>query len=291
MLISFMIVTRKRPNQLRQALQSVAATAAGMIEVMIGVDDDDEETISARSSIDAEFPIPIRWLIAPRLDTLGKIETRLAQAATGDILFHFTDDVTLETPGWDTLLQEAFASLPGHFGVVGPEDPYHSPPFLSLPIMHRRSVELAGFTRPPWFPYWFGDTWWSEIGDFSGLKLRLPFTLGYPNGRGATQGMRDYPFWTGLFETLRPLRAETARQMIQLALPHQQALAKSLDGILKDQVLMNQLFLSDMNTPEFADTLRRAGMEESGPPSDRYLRARAEAGRILDLYNRTGRID
>lgn len=75
-------------------------------------------------------------------------------------------------------------------------------------------IKACGYTMPPYFPFWFGDTWLDELRTFvtgkdSGINHRIMFYF-LP---GKTTGMKDLDYWWGFFNTTRKLRIEKAWQI------------------------------------------------------------------------------
>ncbi|CAG0972074.1 hypothetical protein BURK1_01278 [Burkholderiales bacterium] len=284
--IALLLPTRGRPASLRRIVDSIAATAAKPDElvIVVGVDDDDDATLdlSARFRPD----VPVLWSVGPRELTLGRLWNRLAAADHGcDVLAMVSDDYVMETPGWDDQYRGAAAGMPMGYGTAWPHDTLHVPGFCTAPVITRRMMERMGFFVPPWFPYWFHDTWLEEMGAFVACRLPLAARIVAPDGRGATLNMRDLAFWAAFFESTRRLRMSLAERMID----EMYAERRPLQASLKFSMHGVAMFYARRNAP-LADTRRAAMLERRhGAPDDpgpRYLEARREAEALLASLGR-----
>jgi hypothetical protein len=137
--ISVLLPTRGRTDLLKKSLESLISHANDptRIEILLGLDDDDEEV---RPFIEQE--------IAPYLQEQG-VECRanifeplgysklhvyvntLASSATGQWLFFWNDDALMETQGWDDQIE----SKNGQFKLFAPHDNHAGHPYAILPII------------------------------------------------------------------------------------------------------------------------------------------------------------
>jgi hypothetical protein len=278
--IALLMPTRNRPERMIRALKSIRdlATAPAKVVVVVGVDCDDSTTQSA--ALPAMGGVEVRRIVGPRLLTLGHLWNKLADNATGcDILAMSVDDYVMATPGWDAVYRQAAALMPCGFGVAWPRDPIHHPYICTHPVTTRAMMERMGFFVPPWFPFWFLDTWLEEVGVFSACGLRMNVQLGAPDGRGDTQGMRDLAFWTHFFEALRPARQRLAEAILHETYADQPGLLASLMlnvGLLPAYYTQRIRALYD---PAYEAHVR--GTTGNSVPSARYLEAKAQAEQYL----------
>ncbi len=279
--VALLLPTRGRAPSLRRAIDSVANTAAAPddVTVVVGIDEDDDATRELASHYRPR--VPVLWSPGTRELTLGRLWNRLAALPHDcDVLAMMTDDYVMQTPGWDAQYRQAAAQMPEGYGTAWPADPLHAPDFCTLPVITRRMMERMGFFVPPWFPFWFHDTWLEEMGAFVGCRLPLQARVGAPGGRGATQSMRDLAFWGTVFEATRRMRMRLASALIDemyAGKPHLQVSLKfSMQGVA--------MFYARRNAP-LVDAQRAAAIEArhrpAGEPGARYLAARAEAEALL----------
>lgn len=225
--IAIVLPSRNRPEGLKRMAQSVMdlASKPDRVRVFVGLDDDDPSLDQTRA-----MDLPgCELVIAPAETTVAAMIDKLSWRAESwaDALIRMDDDFVLETRGWDDNA-ECMEGL----GYWRPDDPTHSRTFMSFVAL---SSEMAGwlrqrqgFVHPHWFPFWFTDTWNSEIGDMAGLKAPLEVRMTQPEGRGKTNGLRDIKFWAELFEGFRMHRINMAQWLIEDSYP---------EGVLKQSAL------------------------------------------------------
>ena len=76
-------------------------------------------------------------------------------------------------------------------------------------------TELNGFFMPEFFPFLFGDTWWNEIANLTGVKQPIEAHVRMMIVHGNEHRYRDFLVWANLFERTRPLRVETATKAVR----------------------------------------------------------------------------
>jgi hypothetical protein len=279
--VALLLPSRRRPASLRRTVDSIGATASRPDDVVavIGVDDDDDETLELVAHYRPR--VPVVWSRGPRELTLGRLWNRLGAAEHGcDVLAMFFDDYVMDTPGWDENYREAARRMPAGYGTAWPVDPIHPTNFCTAPVITRRMMERMGFFVPPWFPFWFHDTWLEEMGAFVACRQPLAARIVAPDGRGPTQNMRDLVFWASLFEATRPLRMNLARQMIDEMYAGRPALQVSLQFNMRCVAM----YYAQRNAPHLDP--QRAAMREqradsTGEPGASSLAARREAEALL----------
>ena len=108
-LISFLLPTRLRAALATRAIEQLAATAAdpACFEILLGVDDDDQESGAAiRAACHDLGPTLVLRIFPPMgYANLHRYNNALAQAATGRWLAIWNDDVVMETVKWDNELR------------------------------------------------------------------------------------------------------------------------------------------------------------------------------------------
>jgi hypothetical protein len=277
--IALLIPTRKRPDRLARALRSIEALASRPQQVVavVGVDDDDQETL------DAPWPalraVEVRRIIGPRMLTLGHLWNKLARNAEDcDILALSTDDVVMASQGWDAEYRAATACMPKGYGVAFPRDPVH-PGMCTFPIVTRALVQKLGFFVPPWFPFWFHDTWLDEVGILMACRLPLAARIECPEGKGLTLGMRDIPFWAHFMESLRFLRVKAADEILGELYADNPALLISLRQNLRILPAYLSARMTGLHDP--VRTAHLHATQADGEPDPRYLEARNQAEALL----------
>lgn len=275
-LISVLIPARGRPLELARCIRSLRSAAGNdpAIEILVAIDDDDAAFHRSPFADGA-----VRALVGPRPATLGAKLNTLAAAARGNILWFIADDYVMDTAGWPDRFRTAVAALPGGAGVAYPRDALHDD-HASFPLITRPMLDVVGYFAPVWFPYWFVDTWWDEIGILMGWHRQIDVQVSAPEGRGQSHSVFDIAFWAQLFEDTRSMRVRDARLLMAAgghdtapmlaALPARYARCAQRTALLRD--------------PE------RVAYWEShqalGPRPARYLAVKAEGERLMASLRR-----
>jgi hypothetical protein len=237
-------------------------------EIVVFIDADDPAWIDREPRAHSHT----RYLRRPRPPTLGEKLNQLAAEARGDLLWFVANDMVVETRRWPERFREAARDLPKGLGVVYAADQSH-PDHASYWMLTREMYEGVGFFAPPWFPYWFVDTWWDEIGTLSGHKVQAAVRVVAPDG-AKRSGRPDLEFWVGFFEATRPMRVRDAVQLMQ-------AIAGDAQPDLSDLDRRHRLVASrtvHMQSPQF---VTRWGTEDGGDLSPGYADAKAIAEQLL----------
>lgn len=278
MKLSVILPTRGRPDGAQRAIESILDTASrpDHVEILLGTDADD---MASDPQAIAAGCAQVSWRMAPREKTLGHLFNALVARTSGEAVLVAYDDCVYATPGWDEETRAAVLVAPQGLGVIFAHDHQCGRHHTSMPVLTRKMVDFAlahqGFVYPPWFPFWFHDTWWDEISDLSGYKHPLDWEITCPDGKGETHNLRDIPFWLDLFEGFRPRRLEFAEKLSAAMF------GKSLPGLhetnrlkLHERSQVCAMKLRKLRDPAF---VRRWSKRAVGEPSERYAQARSEA--------------
>jgi glycosyltransferase involved in cell wall biosynthesis len=275
-LVSVLIPERGRPEQLDRLITALieAAGADENYEIIVQWDDDDE---AWRDRTPHEH-VRTRYLRRPRAPTLGEKLNQLAQEARGGIIAWLANDVVMETRGWPARYREAGEKLPNGIGVMYPRDPLH-PDHASYYAMTREMYAGVGIFAPPWFPYWFCDTWWTEVGVLTNTMQEIDADVTTPEGRGKTHALVDLPFWVQFFEDTRPLRLRDAVQLIGVAHGQESDRARAELAQIGARQAMCEARTAHMRSPLF---LERWGGQAESPPAASYPEVKEIAERLVE---------
>jgi hypothetical protein len=172
-MISVLLPTRKRPGQLHRAIDSAQCSVP--IEFVCYVDSDDD------SYHEADFPGVI-FVRGPRI-VLSNCWNKCAAVARGEIFCQGNDDIIFRTPGWDRMVEDAFASSEDKILMVHGSDGSDkhndsgSGKFAPHPFVHRRWFEVLGYFTPPFFSSDYGDSWINDLANGIGRRQYLPFVI------------------------------------------------------------------------------------------------------------------
>lgn len=170
--ISIILPTRKRKDALVKSLTSLLENADDPkgIEIMLGVDQDDTETIDFIQNGMADFlnkyqsPCQVRIFEPQGYEKLNVYVNTLAQNSSGKWLFLWNDDCLMQTKGWDSVV----TSYDGQFKLLSPKD-NHNHPFAIFPLIPRDWIML----NDVWSYNAQNDTWVSVIARLVGVFERI----------------------------------------------------------------------------------------------------------------------
>jgi hypothetical protein len=173
--ISVLLPTRGRREVLRKSLDSLVskATHPERIEILFGVDEDDQSVIDFIKEEIAEdlkkLGIEARASIFKPLgyENLHIYVNTLAGAATGEWMFFWNDDCLMVSEGWDEVIDQ----YNGQFKLLGPKDNHAGHPYAILPIVPRDWFILMGhLSQNPQ-----NDAWLSHIAYMLDIFERVDF--------------------------------------------------------------------------------------------------------------------
>ena len=176
-MISLLIPTRGRRAGLERIVQSALATASNpkALEFIAYADQDDAETYASFNPI-------VHFVIGPRI-VLSNTWNKCVEVAGGDIFGQMNDDIAFRTPGWDVMVEEAFAGCPDKILMVHGSDGSNAgyasgaDGFGPHGFCHRRWYETLGYFTPPFYSSDFGDTHLNELASAIGRRRHLPFVI------------------------------------------------------------------------------------------------------------------
>lgn len=244
------------------------------VEVIIGLDTDDDTRGQVTDAL-AGTPRVAFSIDAPEV-TLGRKFNRLAAAATGRWVMWMVDDYTIPAPRWPEFLRE---ELTDPWTVYYLRDDLH-PDFTTFPVVSRKMLDVVGFLFAPWFPFWFGDTWWDEIGTLINRKQMLSVAVVAQEGRGKTQGLRDVGFWAEFFEATRGWRVRQAGDIlakVHASRTDEAFVAEAADMERRDAECRARV--QHLRHPNF---VAQMGQQSDGRMSPNYMQARKEADGLFE---------
>lgn len=171
-MISLLLPSRKRPNELLRMMQSVHNTANHDVEIVVRFDDDDEASAANAQKKGAVV------LVGKRLRKMTIYWNECFDACSGDIVCQANDDIVFVSDGWDQMVEDAFAQVPDKIMLAHGSDLFgHGSNFGPHPFVHRRWVECLGYFIPPHYSSDFGDAHCNEIANMLGRRRFLNFNI------------------------------------------------------------------------------------------------------------------
>ena len=144
-ILSLIVPTRKRTDQLRTLLDSLRKNTRNLhhVEVALVVDADDEE------SLGFQFPrLSMKRVVAQPGLTMGGLNRAGANAAAGQFLMLLNDDVLVQTKGWDRQVLSACRRFADGIVLVHVNDTLFGEGMCTFPIVSRAFCDLAGGICP-----------------------------------------------------------------------------------------------------------------------------------------------
>ena len=165
-MISILLPSRGRPNNLRRLLQSIQDTADIPVEIEVIVRlDSDDSSYYEYGDITEDFNV---YLFPGPRTVLSRCWNECFQVSTGDILMHCGDDIVFRTAGWDTIVKQTFDEYSDKIVFVYGNDGLQGREFGTHGFIHRKWVEAVGYFVPPYFVSDFNDTWLNEVAKLIG---------------------------------------------------------------------------------------------------------------------------
>lgn len=162
-MISILVPSRGRPQNIERLHASLIETTHGPWEMIVRLDDDDV-AYPALSSI--------RYITGPRR-VLSAYWNECYEVAQGPVYMHGGDDIVFKTPGWDVKILEAFPE-DGIALVHGNDLGDRGATFATHGFLHRKWVETVGYFVPPLFSSDFNDTWLNSIANILDRRIYVP---------------------------------------------------------------------------------------------------------------------
>ena len=167
-MISILLPSRGRPDNLRRLHSSVAITSVNMPQFSLYADLDDPVTARVGEQLGMVVTT------GPRI-VMSHMWNLAQRAASGDIFMLCGDDVIFRTPGWDLEVERQFAAVPDRILFLHGDDlSGHASVLGTLGFLHRRWVDTVGYFVPPIFSCDYCDTWQNWVADQLGRRLYLP---------------------------------------------------------------------------------------------------------------------
>jgi cellulose synthase/poly-beta-1,6-N-acetylglucosamine synthase-like glycosyltransferase len=275
LLISVLIPERGRPEMLERAICSLIDTAGPeeRYEILVFIDSDDPEWADREPFEHSRT----RYMRRPRPITLGEKLNEMARAATGSVFWFVANDYIMKTAGWPAIFRQAAARLPNKIGIPYVTDDMH-PGHALFPLITREMMEVVGFAFAPWYPTWFIDTHWDEIGIMSDLRFQVPVEIEAPEGRGKTHGMIDLAFWVNAFNELRPTRMRDAIALAERAHGAESAAFADVMARIGERQAQCVARTRHLSSPAF---LAQWGGNAASPPAPSYPDVKAYMERLV----------
>ncbi len=276
MKVNLCIPTRgKTASLMKYVIMDIENSVLDDTRITIGIDDDDQDSVKLRPN-HPKMVISVN----EREDALGAKYNRCAADSPADIYVMGLDDVGIKTKGWDAILVDAASHFTDGIGAVYFGKEPHGEALPSMIAVTKRFVELQGFFCPPYFPFWWNNTWVDEVAMMAGRVIRANIETAYPD-EFPTPERRDIQYWQHLFDATFALREKAADRMLEA----------SDDPIWRQNALREARYLmvagmevrgACLRDPNFVAQLGEQPVSMFQPLDLRYQRLRKQASELLN---------
>jgi Glycosyl transferase family 2 len=170
--ISVLVPTRNRPDNVRRLLDSAFDTAETEVEFIFYVDHDDprrEETLDVIFRHGGKVVYGGSEKII-----MSQMWNICAEAAYYDVMMHCGDDIVFRTDGWDARVLEEFERYDDKIVFVHGRDGFQDANVGTHGFLHRNWIDTVGYLVPPYFSSDMNDLWLTEVADELRRRRYLP---------------------------------------------------------------------------------------------------------------------
>ena len=178
-MISILLPTRNRPDNVRRLYQSLIDTSDNMndLEICFFIDDDDEISLNLVTELASKINVQaVQYTQAETGRTPQPLMyNELYKIGTGPIYMFCADDVVFRTRGWDSKVKAEFNKYEDRIVLVyGPDGfQFGKVPVCTHGFLHNNWIKTIGYFFPPYFNIAYNDTWLTEIAETIGRRIYL----------------------------------------------------------------------------------------------------------------------
>lgn len=156
MRIAILVPTKRRPEQFKRMVDSVALTASSEIKVLPFLADSDDYIFPEACTTPI---IGQEWL--PTVHKWNLL-AEYAKDYNPSLFMLGADDMVFESKGWDKALLDHYDALENKIHVYHLQDS-RDKDGTPHPIVTREYIEAMGYFLPPIFLHWYCDSWTVQI--------------------------------------------------------------------------------------------------------------------------------
>jgi len=160
--ISILVPTKNRVFNIKKLVDLSLGTAKypNNIEIIFYVDYDDYNSQNYISSLNSK---KIFWITSEKKVLFSDMWNHCYRVSKGKYLMLCGDDVTFETSEWDLIVKNIFKQYNDELVYIVPYDGNANGALGVHGFLSKKWVDIVGFFTPPYFSYWYADTWIDEI--------------------------------------------------------------------------------------------------------------------------------
>jgi len=161
--IALYVPSRCRPQRLAQLLESWRRTTAGLSDIYVGLDADDEANYPRQPGV--SYCIGLTERVGPKTN-----RDIVPLADKYKLIAWIGDDCLIRTPGFEHLMLDGMAAMDGA-GVLYGDDLYQRERLCTHPIVSSSIIRALGWFFCPGIEHFYADNMWMDIGNGIG-RLR-----------------------------------------------------------------------------------------------------------------------
>ena len=171
-MISLLVPTRGRPQQLAAMWYSAMDTAQDPndLELVIRIDDDDR---SYNELMEHRPPGNVAWLVGPRI-VLSELWNEAWRVANGEIFMHCSDDIRFRTNDWDTRVIRAIGEYDDRILFVHGRDGIQDNNCGTHGFISKDWTDAVGYFVPPYYSSDYNDLHLTIVADKLGRRRYDP---------------------------------------------------------------------------------------------------------------------
>lgn len=171
-MISILSPTRKRPNHIKNLIQSIHDTADDMsdLELVLYIDEDDN---SYDELLLEDHGITIKYIKGPKI-VISDMWNKCCDIATGPIYHHASDDFLYRSKSWDSLVKQHFENSIDKIILLYGRDGHQDANLGTLSFLHENWVKTVGYLVPGFFDVDWCDTWINDVSHGIGRRVYDP---------------------------------------------------------------------------------------------------------------------
>ena len=160
--ISILVPTKNRIHNIDRLISTSLSKARNpsKIEIIFYVDNDD---YTSQQHINSLKNDNIFWTTSEQKVLFSDMWNYAFLKSRGEYVMLCGDDVTFITQNWDEYIEQAFEQYEDKIVYVVPNDGNAGNNLGVHGFLNRKWVDIVGFFTPPYFAYWYADTWIDNV--------------------------------------------------------------------------------------------------------------------------------
>jgi hypothetical protein len=179
-MISLILPTRNRPNNLKRLYQSLVDTTDDLknVELCFYIDEDDMQSLPVITELAEKIQCQcIQGEAAPKVRVpVWYLQNEVQKISTGPIYMFAADDIVFRTKNWDNMVNQQFEKFEDRIALVYGPDGFQKGdiPVCTHGFIHQHWIDVVGYLFPSDFNVCYVDRWVTEVAEMIGRRFYLP---------------------------------------------------------------------------------------------------------------------